>query len=48
MQDVHDYCEALVRTADRDRYLASLFAPAAARRHLHALYAFAREISRVR
>ncbi len=48
MQDVHDYCEALVRTADRDRYLASLFAPAAARRHLHALYAFAREIARVR
>ncbi len=42
------HCEALVRTADKDRYLASLFAPAEARRHLHALYAFATEIARVR
>jgi len=48
MQDAHAYCEALVRAADRDRYLASLFAPAAARRHLHALHAFASEIARVR
>jgi 15-cis-phytoene synthase len=42
------HCEALVRAADKDRYLASLFAPAAARQHLHALYAFASEIARVR
>jgi phytoene synthase len=42
------HCEALVRAADRDRYLASLFAPAASRQHLHALYAFASEIARVR
>jgi 15-cis-phytoene synthase len=48
MQDAYAYCEALVRTADRDHYLASLFAPAAARQHLHALYAFASEIARVR
>jgi 15-cis-phytoene synthase len=48
MRDAHDYCEALVRAADKDRYLASLFAPAAARPHLHALYAFASEIARVR
>jgi 15-cis-phytoene synthase len=48
MQDAHAYCEALVRVADKDRYLASLFAPAAARRHLHALNAFASEIARVR
>jgi len=48
MQDVHAYCEMLVRTADKDRYLAGLFAPAAARQHLYALYAFASEIARVR
>jgi 15-cis-phytoene synthase len=48
MQDAHAYCEALVRDTDKDRYLASLFAPAAARPHLHALYAFAGEIARVR
>jgi phytoene synthase len=48
MQDAHAYCEALVRAADKDRYLASLFAPAAARPHLNALNAFASEIARVR
>ncbi len=41
------HCEALVRTSDKDRYLAALFAPAEARPHLHALYAFASEIARV-
>jgi 15-cis-phytoene synthase len=48
MQDAHAYCEALLRVADKDRYLASLFAPAPARRHLYALNAFASEIARVR
>jgi phytoene synthase len=48
MQDSHAYCENIVRAADKDRYLASLFAPAEARPHLHALYAFASEIARVR
>jgi phytoene synthase len=48
MQDTYAHCEALVRAADKDRYLASLFAPAAARQHLHALYAFASEVARVR
>ncbi len=48
MQDSYAHCEALVRAADKDRYLASLFAPAAARQHLYALYAFASEIARVR
>jgi 15-cis-phytoene synthase len=48
MRDAYEYCEALVRAADRDRYIASLFAPAAGRRHLYALYAFASEIARVR
>jgi 15-cis-phytoene synthase len=42
------HCEVLVRTSDKDRYLAALFAPAEARPHLHALYAFASEIARVR
>jgi phytoene synthase len=42
------HCEALVRAADKDRFLASLFAPAALRRHLLALYAFNAEIARVR
>jgi phytoene synthase len=48
MQGAHAHCEALVRATDKDRYLAGLFAPAAARRHLHALHAFASEIARVR
>ena len=48
MQDAYGHCEALVRAADKDRYLAGLFAPAPARRHLYALYAFAVEIARVR
>jgi phytoene synthase len=48
MHDAYTHCEALVRTSDRDRYLAALFAPAEARPHLHALYAFASEIARVR
>src|SRR5262249_32105962 len=38
---------ALVRTADPDRWLASLFAPAAKRPLLQALYAFNIEIARV-
>jgi 15-cis-phytoene synthase len=48
MPDAFAHCEALVRTSDKDRYLATLFAPAEARPHLHALYAFASEIARVR
>src|SRR5229473_1633803 len=48
MQDAYAHCEARVRAADKDRYLAGLFAPAAARRHLFALYAFGCEIARVR
>jgi phytoene synthase len=41
------HCESVVREADRDRYIASLFAPAERRPHLHALYAFDRELSLV-
>ena len=48
MHDAYAHCEALVRTSDKDRFLASLFAPADARPYLHALYAFANEIARVR
>jgi phytoene synthase len=48
VSDSYAHCEALVRAADKDRFLAGLFAPAAARRHLYALYAFAAEIARVR
>jgi 15-cis-phytoene synthase len=48
MQDSYSYCEQLVRAADKDRFLASLFAPADRRSHLFALYAFNIEIARVR
>ncbi|MGL4287798.1 MAG: phytoene/squalene synthase family protein [Phreatobacter sp.] len=41
-------CEDLVRTADKDRWLASLFAPAPFRPDLMALYAFNIEIAAVR
>lgn len=43
-----EFCTGLVRDADRDRYLAALFAPAEHRDALFALYAFNVEISRVR
>ncbi len=48
MQDAFAYCAELVRTADRDRFLSSLFAPAEYRGALHALYAFNVEVTRVR
>jgi len=48
MQDAFAYCAELVRTADRDRFIASLFAPAQHRGALHALYAFSAEVTRVR
>jgi phytoene synthase len=48
MQDAYTHCEAVVRAADKDRFLAALFAPVGPRRHLHALYAFNSEIARVR
>jgi 15-cis-phytoene synthase len=48
MQDAFAYCAELVRQADRDRYVASLFAPEQHRGALHALYAFNVEIARVR
>jgi 15-cis-phytoene synthase len=48
MQDAFAYCAELVRQAERDRFLASLFAPAEHRGALHALYAFNVEVTRVR
>ncbi len=48
MQDSFAYCEALVRAADKDRFLAALFAPAEQRGALHVLHAFNSEIARVR
>ncbi len=48
MPDAFAYCTELVRHADRDRYLAALFAPAERRGALAALYAFDVEVRRVR
>jgi 15-cis-phytoene synthase len=48
MQGHFEHCAALVRDADRDRYLAALFAPAGRRDALFALYGFNAEISRIR
>ncbi len=45
--DSDQHCFDLVRAGDKDRFLASLFAPEAARKHLHALYAFNIEVSRI-
>lgn len=42
------HCEAEVRRDDRDRWLASLFLPDAARPHVHALLAFNLEMAKVR
>lgn len=48
MDTAYRHCEDLVRAADKDRYLATLFAPADRRGPLFALYAFAQEIATVR
>jgi phytoene synthase len=48
MQDAFAHCETLVRAADKDRFLATLFAPAQHRSALFALYAFNAEIARIR
>lgn len=44
----YESCAELLRTEDRDRWLACLFAPEARRPHLHALYAFNLELARIR
>jgi 15-cis-phytoene synthase len=48
MQDAFAYCAELVRAADRDRFITTLFAPAERRGALQALYAFNAELARVR
>jgi phytoene synthase len=48
MSDDFDACEALVRDADKDRFLSALFAPVQHRRALYALYALNIELARVR
>jgi 15-cis-phytoene synthase len=48
MQDAASYCAELVRSADRDRFIATLFAPAHNRDALYALYAFNAEVAHVR
>src|SRR5690348_11612236 len=48
MQNASSYCAELVRGADRDRFLATLFAPAATREGLYALYAFNVELAQIR
>src|SRR5258707_4835451 len=48
MSDHFAHCENLVREADKDRFLATLFAPADRRGALFALYAFNIEVARVR
>jgi phytoene synthase len=46
--DLTAHAAEIVRADDRDRYLADLFAPEPARRHLFALHAFNVEVARVR
>jgi phytoene synthase len=48
MADAFDHCEALVRAGDKERFLATLFAPQKYRRALYALYAFNLEVARTR
>ncbi len=48
LDSAYAHCEAQARAAARDRWLGSLFAPSALRRHLHALIAFEIEMGRLR
>ncbi|HYV70454.1 MAG TPA: squalene/phytoene synthase family protein [Pseudolabrys sp.] len=48
MKEPFAYCADHLRETNRDRYLATLFAPAEKREALFALYAFDAEIARVR
>lgn len=48
MADIFAHCENLVREADKDRFLATLFAPADRRGALFAVYSFNIEVARVR
>jgi phytoene synthase len=48
LEAAYAHCEAAAREGARDRWLGALFAPASARRHLHALIAFELEMARLR
>jgi 15-cis-phytoene synthase len=48
MRDAFSHCAELVRNADHDRFIATLFAPAQCRDSLHALYAFNVELAHIR
>ena len=48
LDDAYAYCETLLRDGDKDRFLANLFLPAAARAHVNALHAFSYEVARAR
>jgi phytoene synthase len=48
MPDAFDHCQNLVRSGDKNRFLATLFAPQKYRRALWALYAFNLEVARTR
>ncbi len=48
MRDAFAHCESLVKSADKDRFVATLFAPAPHRAALLAIYAFNVEVARVR
>lgn len=48
MNGADSHCRDLVRAEDKDRFLATLFAPEAAQPHLFALYAFNLEVARIR
>lgn len=48
LKRAYEHCGALAREGERDRWLSALFAPEAARPHLHALAAFDHEIARIR
>jgi 15-cis-phytoene synthase len=48
VDDAYRHCGTLVRGADKERFLASLFVPSDRRPHLFALYAFNVEITRIR
>src|SRR5947209_9723686 len=47
MVDPFKHCEQLVRESDKDRFLATLFAPEKRRGALFALYAFNSEVARI-
>ena len=48
LRQAYAHCSVVARESERDLWLSALFAPEAARPHLHALAAFDHEIARVR